>query len=494
MRTCVFDIEGNSLHPDKIWCLSASLQTSDGWKSKTTTDYGDMRKFFISADVIIGHNILLWDIPNIERLLDIKIKARVIDTLALSWYLYSNKLIHGLDDWGKYFGIPKPKIIEWDDPSMIEEYKHRCAEDVKINIKLYEKQMKKLRWIYDSDEEVDRVIDYLSFKLDCVALAEDNKWKLDVGLIESSLIELNADKQVKVDELIEIMPMNRTYKEMDRPDPMYKKGKTHRKPRTLLKANGSLSVAGRRYTDLCKSQGLNPELTAEVYVPSSELTANAIKWLDILESLGLSDNHREPISYLWKEEIPNPISVPQVKDYLYTLGWIPETFTEGVNGKIPQIRVDDKGAKALCPSVKKLFEREPRLIALEGLTILTHRIGILNGFMKNSDEDGFIKAQMSGLTNTLRLKHKTLVNLPSINKPYGKIIRGVLIARDGYELCGSDMSALESRTRDHYIFPHDPEYVETMLDEGYDAHLAIAVQANFITEDESNFYKWYKKE
>ena len=494
MKICMFDIEANRLiNPDKIWCLSASLKTSNGWKSKVTTDYKDMRAFFEGADVIIGHNIVQWDIPNIERILEIKIKARVIDTLAFSWYLYPLKLIHGLDKWGSYFGIPKPKIIDWDDPNLIEEYKHRCNEDVKINIKLYEKIMKKLKWIYDSDEEVERFIDYLMFKMDCVASAEKSRWKLNTELVESSLIKLNAEKQIKVDELIEIMPMNKTYKEMSRPDPMYKKGKTYTKPKSLYKANNDLSAAGGRFKAHCERQGLNPETTSEVYVPSSELTAAAIKWLDILESLGLSDNHREPISYLWKEEIPKPTSSAQVKDYLYTLGWIPEAFNEGVNGEIPQIRVEKKGVKVLCKSVTKLFKKEPRLVALEGLTILTHRIGILNGFMKNVDEEGFIKAQMSGFTNTLRLKHKTIVNLPSVKKPYGDIIRGVLTCRDGYELCGSDMSALESRTRDHYIYPHDPEYVETMLDEDYDAHLAIAVQAKFITEDESNFYKWYKK-
>jgi hypothetical protein len=130
---------------------------------------------------------------------------------------------------------------------------------------------------------------------------------------------------------------------------------------------------------------------------------------------------------------------------------------------------------------------------MEGLSVLTHRIGILKGYLSNVDDEGYLKAGISGLTNTLRFKHSVIVNLPSVGKPYGDIVRGVLIAPEGYELCGSDMSSLENRTRDHYIYDYDPEYVKTMMDKNYCSHLAIAVQAKFMTEEEAKFYKWYKK-
>ena len=74
-KICVFDIEGDSLSPTKIWVMSAAIFSKGGWRLKSTTDYDEMRAFFLGCDTLIGHNIMLWDIPHIERILDIKIKA-----------------------------------------------------------------------------------------------------------------------------------------------------------------------------------------------------------------------------------------------------------------------------------------------------------------------------------------------------------------------------------------------------------------------------------
>jgi hypothetical protein len=101
---------------------------------------------------------------------------------------------------------------------------------------------------------------------------------------------------------------------------------------------------------------------------------------------------------------------------------------------------------------------------------------------------------MQGFTNTLRFKHKKpLTNLPGIDSPYGDEIRGCLIALDGQWLVGSDMVSLEATTRNHYIKPLDPVYVDEMSQEGYDPHLKIAVVAGMITDDEYEFYKWYQE-
>ena len=35
-----------------------------------------------SADVLIGHNIIGYDIPAIEKILDVKLNTKVIDTLV----------------------------------------------------------------------------------------------------------------------------------------------------------------------------------------------------------------------------------------------------------------------------------------------------------------------------------------------------------------------------------------------------------------------------
>lgn len=496
MKLCVFDIEGDGLNPTKIWCLSAAIYSEGEWRVKSTTDYDQMRKFLLGTDIIVGHNITRWDVPNLERLLGIEIKASVVDTLALSWYLYPDKLIHGLEEWGEYFGVPKPKIDDWFNLT-VEEYIHRCEEDVKINCKLWDKQFKHLVRIYESEEEAWRFIKYLSFKMDCAKEAERSRWKLDIPRCEEALAMLELEKEDKSELLKKAMPFVEKKKFMHKPETLYKKGKTFNRPKNLFKANGSLSSAGVKWKDTLKyvngtDEGF--EDIESVYVPSKELTVQGLKWVDLLEAMSLPEDHEEPIEYIHKIEEPNPSSNTQIKNWLEGLGWIPETFSfkrepDGSTRKIPQVRKEEGGEKVLCDSVKELFEKEPALENLEGLTVISHRIGILKGFLENVDDDGYIQAQIQGLTNTLRFKHKIVVNLPSVGKPYGEIIRGVLIAPEGYELCGSDMSSLEDRTKQHYMWDYDPEYVKEMMTPDFDPHLDLAVVAGFLTNEEAQEHK-----
>lgn len=442
----VFDIEGNGLYPDKFWCLSKCNAGST--KVQTTTSYKTMRKFLSTADVLIGHNITRWDVVHLERVLDIKIKAKLVDTLALSWYLYPKKVIHGLDFWGTEFGIPKPKIDNWDDLS-IEEYKNRCAEDVKINTKLWNKMWKHLLTLYGSEEEAWRLIDYLSFKMDCAREQERVKWKLDK---ERCLrLQESFSKEIidKTKGLARIMPKVPSMGLKTRPKKYYK-------------LNGDKSAA-------------------------------AISWEKFCEEQGIDFSTEGPVEYVKSYKEPNPGSHVQVKDWLYSLGWEPETFKykrdkeTGDVRKIEQINLPH--GQGICPSIKRLFSKEPELQLLDGLSVLTHRISIVKGFLSAVDDDGCVEAQVQGLTNTLRFKHKVCVNLPGVDKPYGEDMRGCLIAPEGYKLCGSDMSSLEDRTKQHYMWPHDPDYVREMMTDDFDPHLDLAVAAGALTTEQANNHK-----
>ena len=488
MKTCVIDIECDGFNPTKIHCLTAAIYSQYEWRVKSTTDYDEMRKFFSSVDVIIGHNIIRFDIPIIERLLDIKIKAKLIDTLALSWYLCPNRIKHGLAEWGEDFGVPKPPIEDWDNLP-IEEYIHRCEEDVKINCKLWDKQWNDLTNLYeDVEEDANRLIDYLMFKMDCAREAERSRWKLDVDRCEEALATLNSEKEDKVEQLRSAMPSVTDYGIMERPTSLYKSPKTYSKPSTFFKKDGTLSSAGERYQKICSFMKVDSSVE-EVLVPSNELTARGVKWIELLEANDLPESHTDPVEYVKSIKEPNPNSVSQVKAWLFDLGWKPTSFNYVGERKVEQVRVDDKGEKTLCPSVKKLIEVEPNIEAMEGLSVLTHRIGILKGYLSNVDDEGYIAAKIQGITNTLRFKHKVVVNLPSINKPYGEIVRGVLIAPEGYELCGSDMSSLEDRTKQHYMWKYDPEYVKEMQTPDFDPHLALAEFAGALTPEQVQAHK-----
>ena len=145
------------------------------------------------------------------------------------------------------------------------------------------------------------------------------------------------------------------------------------------------------------------------------------------------------------EERANPNSNDQVKQWLFGLGWKPKTWkfvrdkATGQERMIEQVRKNGE----LCESVTDLVHVDPAVNVLDGLTVLNHRSGILKSFLE-SHEDGWLKAEVAGFTNTLRFRHaKPLVNLPSVEKPYGDVIRGVLTCPEGYTLCGADMTSLE---------------------------------------------------
>ena len=451
MKIAVFDVEANGLMPTKLWCISYNKHKGVK-RIGTVVDYEDMRKFLLSADVLVGHNITRWDVPQLERLLSITITAKLVDTLALSWYLEPNRVLHGLDNYGDEFGVPKPKVEDWSEQPL-EVYTHRCQEDVAINSLLWEKQWKHLVLLYGSEEEAWRLIDYLSFKMDCAREQERVRWKLDIERCTRVLDKLSKDKEEKTKGLVPHMP--------------------------------KVPVMGSK-----------KPVIAKLYKKNGEMSVNGMLWQQLLQENNLPLSHNEDVTYIKEYKDPNPNSYPQLKAWLYDLGWVPETFKYDRNKETGDVRkieqINMPFGAGICPSIKRLYSKEPSLELLDGLSVISHRISILKGFLSAVDGEGYVQAQVQGLTNTLRWRHKVCVNLPGIDKPYGEDIRGCLICPVGYVLVGSDMSSLEDRTGMHYQYDLDPDYVDMKSEEGYDPHLQMCIVAGMITEDEAEFYKWYK--
>lgn len=443
MTQIIFDIEANGFNPDKIHCLVYTRGNGDGYTG--VTSYEDIKHSLDGASTIIGHNIFRYDIPAIRKITKWSGYPKVVDTLALSWYLYPKRARHNLDSWGKDFGIEKPEVEDWENGS-VADYLHRCTEDVKINELLWKKQWRDLRQIYDTDEEAWKLIHYLSFKMQCAADQEEVRWKLDEKTCQNNLEKLSKKYEEHYLALEKAMPPIKIFQVRRRPAKPYKK-------------DGTRSALGE-------------------------------KWFALLNERGLPEHHTDEISIEVGEEKPNPNSNPQVKDWLYSLGWVPRTFKYDRNKEtnefreIPQIRKEVDGSKVLCDSVLELAKKEPGILHLEEVTVLSHRIGILKGFLESVDEEGYVQAQIQGLTNTLRFKHRVVVNLPGVNRAYGKEVRECLIAPEGYELVGSDMSGLEERTKHHYMYPHDPMYVDEMQEADFDPHMDIGLVAGMVTEEQ----------
>ena len=439
--TTVFDIETDGLL-DELTKIHVMSWSNDMGEVKHTHDYDEMRYVLLNSETLVGHNIIRFDIPAVEKVLGIEVKARLIDTLALSWYLHHDRMKHGLEGYGEDYGVPKPVIKDWNTLTP-QEYAHRCDEDVKINNRLWRDLELKLNKLYkDAEADKDRLIDYLTFKLDCAKEQETLRWKLDVGKAQAAYDEIMALKVEKVEQLADAMPKRILTRIATRPK------------RDKYKKDGNLSSDWEKWIDLCL-QYRQPETTIKFVVKTGE-------------------------------ERGNPNSNDQVKDWLNSLGWNPRTYkftrnkVTGDEKQIAQVRNNGE----LCSSVKELAEVDPAVDLLDGLTVLTHRAGILKSFLE-CHKDGWLEASIAGLTNTFRFKHyRPLVNLPGVDKPYGDVIRGCLTCPDGYLLAGADMTSLEDTTKRHYMKPLDPDYVEAMSREGFDPHLDLALHAGVITQDD----------
>lgn len=460
----IIDIEANAINATKIHCLCYQKLGSD--EVVALTDYEEIKKFILQPNlVIIGHNFSRYDRVQLARVLNIKTNYTIVDTLGLSWILKPEIKKHGLEEYGESFGIPKVKIAddEWvgpnedseEYPAFIELMKKRCSQDVRINYKVWEDQYTYLNEIYDGNlRMIKNFIKYIEFKLDCVAEQEEIGVRVDLQQATEMLEKLQIEKQKKVEELENAMPKVRIKATKTIPDKIYKK-------------DGSVSEAGK-------------------------------KWFDFLTAHDLPLDHTEPVEYIKGYKSPNANSHTQVKDWLYSLGWVPQNIkfdknkVTGEVKQIPQISHKDKDRQGeVCDSIKELFVNTPTLEILEGLTILSHRISIFKGFIRDSI-DGRLYPTMAGLTNTMRLKHSVVVNLPKVEKLYGEAVRGCFIADEGKILCGSDLTNIESQTRNHYIFPYDPQYVADMTAKGFDSHFDIAILAGFVTKEEEEFFKYIK--
>lgn len=458
----VADIETKGLldvlsSPEDFHVLSVGYKTSNGWKIKSTGDHAVVIDFFSNENnIVVMHNGRRYDKPAIEKMFGIEVKAIIIDSLSLAWYLDSNRVKEGkkfgLESYGEDFGTLKTVIEDWGSLTYAQ-YEERCRQDVLINIQLWEKLYKKLKDIYvDDTPNMLRLIHILNWIMDCSFMQEKQKIKVDVEKLTETLEHFEKLKEAKVEQLKKAMPKIPVEKIVTYPS----KG--------LYKQNGTLSVAGEKYKEyrfFC----------------------------------GLSEDYEGPIRVFVRYDEPNPNSVPQKKDWLYSLGWKPTTFKHNRNKEtgevkvVEQIMTDDK---MLCPSVLKLVEKEPAIEAFDGLTVLTHRIGLLKGFRDNMDENQMIPQGLASLAVTMRWMHRTIVNLPrytgSGDLRDGKWIRECLVAGEGNTIVQSDLSGIESRTSDHYTFHINPSRIIKTQMPYFDPHTEISVTSKLMTVAEEVFY------
>jgi hypothetical protein len=114
MKKIVFDVESDGFvnEATKAWCISTydimnktSVTFSDNDSNCPSISEG--LKYIAKADELIGHNIIMYDIPLLEKLFNFKTDARFVDTFLMSQLLNFNRCL------GRYKGRHLLKFNNW---------------------------------------------------------------------------------------------------------------------------------------------------------------------------------------------------------------------------------------------------------------------------------------------------------------------------------------------------------------------------------------------
>ena len=149
----ILDIETKSTH-DKVWCVvTRNIETDEVivWK-----EVSGLQKYLDQCDLIIGHNIIGFDRPVLEKIWNISMKTnQLYDTLVSARLLDpSREAGHRLENYGAMLGFPKTDYkAEWEKHNGIELEKNSirhwdepvldlmipyCIQDTLVTQKLYE--------------------------------------------------------------------------------------------------------------------------------------------------------------------------------------------------------------------------------------------------------------------------------------------------------------------------------------------------------------------
>lgn len=193
-ETLVFDIETNGLldELDAIHCISIYNVEQKKQYTSSGSSVLDALPLLTEAETLVGHNIIDFDIPAIQKLVpSFQPQGLVRDTLVMSRLIWPdtkekdyerglpNKLVgsHSLKAWGLRLGNTKGDFEgPWD--TLTQEMKDYCEQDVKVTADLYVRLLseKFTEQSIDLEHRVHRIC--LDQKRQGFAFDVDGAWSL----------------------------------------------------------------------------------------------------------------------------------------------------------------------------------------------------------------------------------------------------------------------------------------------------------------------------
>jgi len=384
----VFDIEANGLffEADTIWCIVAIDENDKVYSFKPDTIKKGI-EFLQSADKLIGHNIIGYDIPVIKKLynIDLHKTSKVLDTLVLS--RISNPVReggHSIEKWGyRLGGVQKQQHDDWSKFS--EEMLSRCIKDVKINKTLFNYLKKEC--IGFSKESI--LIEHQTTKI--LQEQTENGFFFDekeAMLLLSKINKRKSEVETEVHETFK--PKWVDVKEV--------------KPK--LKQDGTLSKSGLteiEYTERAKTNNIKPFMRQE------------------LKEFNLGSRQ-------------------QIGQYLKDFGWKPTRFTPTGQPIVDEITLNK------VKHIKEAGLIAEFLLLQKRAAQVSSWIDALN----NDRVHGSVICT-GAITGRMAHRSPNMAQVPAVYSPYGTECRSCWTVPSGYKLVGVDASGLELRMLAHYM-------------------------------------------
>jgi len=152
------DVEADSLTPTVIHCVCGLIDGKEFW----TAHPEELQEYIKGGNIIVGHNILGYDKPVLERLWNIDFEGCfLVDTLVMSRIAEPcREGGHSLRNWGEYLRMPK--AVHEDFEEFSEEMLAYCQQDVRLTKAVYDRLLLDLEDFSDEsiqlEHEVQRII------------------------------------------------------------------------------------------------------------------------------------------------------------------------------------------------------------------------------------------------------------------------------------------------------------------------------------------------
>ena len=387
--------------------------------------------YLLSADKLIGHNIINYDLPLIRRLYNVPQLGhypQVYDTIIASRLAYPDRIGgHSLKAWGKRLKFYKGDFAEdaaedvWDTftPEMLEY----CQQDVRVTERVYHAVQEELKDFSQLSIDIEHRV------AEIITQQEINGVQFDM---EKAVALVERIENERASLYTQIRPfLSMEYETVGEPlRRIFKKdGTYHKGVADWVAQNPSQCVLG----------------------PFTRL--------------------------VWNE--PDINSRNKLIKQLLRMGWEPCTFTDKGNPKLTY--KNEFNEVVPVPSLEE-FEFG-KLIAL--YFVYGHRLSLVKGLIENVRADGRISAQaITNGTNTGRMQHRVVANFPRVKSFLGHEIRELLCVPAERAMVGADLSGLELRTLAHRM--NDEEYTRKLLEE--DIHTVNQHAAGLPTRDNAKTF------